>query len=377
MTTGCKNGWQCPLTGSQVEFDARAALLGLTEASVSLEVLSAEAARVALWAQCRPSRHVSIREAAITTRDVLSLARALILPVRSGDGANATIEEVEAQGDDDSPAATITPNRKLLDLLADQGDAQPLAEGRWIPGPLRLIPIIEGQFTLLVGCQPTHELPFDIRRALELFGTFRRITNTHVGLDTPSLATLLHVPLQSLSQWLGPTPPTRDALLEWMRTRELAPLVDGALSVAEAYVPFIDKPQGLRWIPSRNVTRDGRYLLRQRTSWGSPRFTVGEIHRGELITQSSVLPGEHIRRLQYALDWQSRTPTEAQWSPQRGTLILQSELPTRERKLLSMLGTLDTNAEHYYPRRWIHLPQASSGTIEQMLADLGITLIRF
>lgn len=377
MTMGNNNGWQWPLTGSSVAPDARTALLGLVEAPVSLEVLSAEATRIALWAQCRLSRHASIQDAALKTRDVLSLARALLLPFRSEGEAKETIEEDEAQSDDDTLNAKLTPNRQLLDLLADQGDVQPLAEGRWIPGPPRLIPIIEGQFTILVGCLPTHELPLEVHRAVQMFGSFRRVASASSGLDAKELTTLLHIPIQPLPQWLGPKPPTRDALLERMRSTELIPVVNDATSEVEAYVPFIDKPQGFRWTSLRNVNRDGLYLLRQRMSWGSPRFTVGEVRQGKLITQSDALPGQHIRHLQYALDQQAQTPTKAEWSPQRGTLILQSELPACERKFLSTLGTLDTNAEHYYPRRWIHLPQASSGTIERMLADLGITLIRF
>lgn len=377
MTTAHTNGWQWPLTATQVESVARIALLGRAEAAASLEVLSAEAARVALWAQCRHSRHISIEDASITTRDVLSLARALLLPFRSVDEANETIEENVAQSDDDTLNAKLTPNRQLLDLLADQGDVQPLAEGRWIPGPPRLIPIIEGQFTILVGCLPTHELPLEAHREVQMFGSFRRVASASSGMDAKALTTLLHIPIQPLPQWLGPKPPTLDALLERMRSTELISVVNDATSEVEAYVPFIDKPQGFRWTSLRNVKRDGRYLLRQRMSWGSPRFTVGEVRQDELITQSDALPRQHIRRLQYALDQQAQTPTKAEWSPQRETLILQSELPACERKLLSTLGTLDTNAERYYPRRWIHLPQASSGTIERMLADLGITLIRF
>ena len=373
--------WQWPLTGPEVESDIRTALLGHAEALASLEVLSAEAVRVALWARRPPSRHVSIRDAAITTRDALSLARTLLMPFHSIDGANETdnetVEDVEARSDDDTPDATLAPNRRLLDLLADQGDVQPLPKGHWISAPLRLVPIIENQLSLLVGSLPTRELPIDVQAALQLFGTFRRIAYEALDLDTSALAALLQIPVQPLSQWLGPMPPTRDALLDWMRTRELALVVDEASVEVEAYAPFMNNPQGLRWVPSRDVTRDGRYLVRQRMSWGSSRFTVGEIRRGELMAQSSVLPREHIRRLQYALDWEARTPTKAEWSPQCGTLILRSEIPTRERKLLSTLGTLEIKADHYYPRSWMHLPQTSAENIERMLTDLGITLIRF
>ena len=384
-TIGHIHRWQWPLTGPQVESDARTALLGRAEALASLEVLSAEAVRVALWARRPPLCHVSIRDAAITTRDALSLARTLLMPFRTVDGASEivngtireTLEDIKARSDDDTPDATVTPNRRLLDLLADQGDMQPLPKGHWVPAPLRLVPIIENQLSLLVGSLPTRALPIDVQAALQLFGAFRRIAYKALDLDTSALAALLRIPIQPLSQWLGPMPPTRDALLEWMRTRELAPVVDKASFEVEAYAPFVNKPQGLRWVPLRDVTRDGRYLLRRRMSWGSPRFTVGEIRRGELMIQSSIIPGEHIRRLQYALDWEARTPTTAEWSPQRGTLTLQSEIPTRERKLLSTLGTLEANGERYYPRRWTHLPQTSAENIERMLTDLGITLIRF
>ncbi len=208
-----------------------------------------------------------------------------------------------------------------------------------------------------------------------MFGTVRRLDGARLGFDRDAFAALLQAPIQPLNQWLGPTPPTREALLEHMRTTPQT-AVDKDASDTEVYMPDVDKPQGLRWIPLRQTPRDGRYLLRQRTKWGSPHFSVGKIHLGELGAQSDLIPGGDVRRLQYALDWQARMPTNAKWSPQRGTLILESELPARERKLLSMLGTLAVNAEHYYPRRWTQLPVASAEPIEQMLTDLGVNIIR-
>lgn len=379
--TSSPSEWQWPLTARDVASDMRLALLGVAGASASLETISAEAVRIALWAHCRLARQTSLREAAASTRDILTLARSLMAPLAYEEQLPTEQAGSRAPHAEDALTEGASISRDMLDLLAEQGDVQPLPGGRWIPSPLRLVPVVAAEFSLFVGCQPTHELPPDAQRSLQLFGTFRRITHALVeakAFHASIHAALPRTPVQPLAQWLGPTPPTREELLEWMRTTELAPLVDAAGAVGsevEVYAPYVDKPQGLRWLPLRHLTRDGRYLLRLRTPWGGARFAFGEARRGRLIAQSGVLRTEHIRRLRYALDWQEHTPTNAEWSRQRGVLILRSELPARERKLLSALGVLEVTSTQYYPRRWTHLAPASANQIELMLNELGIQTI--
>lgn len=362
--------------------EVRVALLGAIGATASLEVTIAEAARSALWAYCRLSRQTSIDEAAITTRDVLTLARNLVSPLHRNGASSLDTKSVGIQNADDSPDSEISIGRDILDLLAEQGDVQALASGRWIPSPLRLVPISGMPFSLLVGCQPAHELPLEAQRALHFFGTFRRIVVAQVAPDVEMLAASLHILLQPLTQWLGTPPPTRDDLLAWMHAADLAPIAQSQSTAAsspeaEAYAPYVDKPQGLRWTPLRHLGRDGRYLLRQRTSWGDARFTFGEARHGELTAQSGALPRDRIRRLQYALDWQAHMPTRAEWDRQRGVLVLHSEVPARERKLLSALGLLDVQGASYYPRRWIGLPIASAAPVAHLFDDLGIEATTF
>lgn len=371
--------WQWPLTASDIASDARNAFLGAAGASASWETLSAEAVRVALWSQCQFTVQSSLVDVAASTRDILILARSLILPFRHSEpSAGTEPEDAGMQGFDDSTTDEASMSRDVLELLADQGDVQPLAGGRWLPGPLRLVTVVSGRLFLLVGCQPTRSLPTDMQRSLQFCGTFRRVSHVAPALDPNELTTHVNIPLQPLTQWLGPTPLTLPALLDWMHSTQLAALVDSEGAAAagiEIYMPTVDKPQSLRWRPLRNLARDDRYLLRQRTPWGGTRYSFGEVHHGRLTAQSGTIPPDNAHRLRYALDQAARTPTRAEWSPEKGVLVLSSELPSRERKLLAALGTLEVDSTQYYPRRWTHLPPTSASPVERTLTALGIQMI--
>ena len=95
-----------------------------------------------------------------------------------------------------------------------------------------------------------------------------------------------------------------------------------------------------------------------------------------MVRVSAPLQGGDQRRLMYYLDQLAQAPTQARMGPQqdRTLLVLSSELPPAELKLLSALGTLQPNdTGKYYPRRWL-LRSADAELVRQGLENLGITL---
>src|SRR6266700_3731232 len=61
---------------------SKVALLGLYADQASLEALSAEVIRVALWVQSAYRQIASFSDAAVTTRNLLELARTLWIPIQ-------------------------------------------------------------------------------------------------------------------------------------------------------------------------------------------------------------------------------------------------------------------------------------------------------
>ena len=140
----------------------------------------------------------------------------------------------------------------------------------------------------------------------------------------------------------------------------------------EAYVASDDKPQLLRWRAINQVV-NGRYLLKTSTPWGAYQYSIGLISNRMLTNQSVGLWQIDIRRLCYALDKRAGKPTSVRWNEGHRELVLRSELPGRERKFLSSVGTLQENTDgSYYPRRWIIAMDVL--TVLTMLQDLGIQI---
>ena len=144
----------------------------------------------------------------------------------------------------------------------------------------------------------------------------------------------------------------------------------------EVYNASFDEPQWLRWQSPARVANNGRYLLREKTRWGSTSYSVGEIQNRQIKQQSHLLASLDIRRLCYALDADARKPTRVTWKKERGqgVLILSTELPARERKWLATLGQLQPRvSQKYYPRIW-HISVQNEEIVKGFLTQLGIII---
>ncbi len=342
-------------------------LVGLHASQASLEALAAEVIRVALWAHGQKS---SFSEASVTTRRLLELARAIWAPI-----ADATTKEGNAAKDTkyaNEPSRNVEIGRELLDTLAEQGDIFPLSGGRWLPAPLRFVPVTPTHH-LLVGGMPTHLLPHALLRTLRLHGSFRYVEGNAISSLQQGSGSIIQWQFQSLQRWLGSSQ-TLDDLIRYFDGQELLTVAHQNVSETslETYVASDDKPQLLRWRSLDQVT-DGRYLLRTSTPWGVYQYSIGLISNRRLTQQSAGLWQIDIRRLCYALDNRAGKPTSVRWNEVQRELILRSELPGRERKFLSSVGTLQENIDgNYYPRRWIIAMDFSP--VFTMLEDLGIQI---
>jgi hypothetical protein len=323
-------------------------LLGSHAAQASQESLSAEVMRVSLWAQCAYQHDIPVSDAGISTRRLLKSARAIWRPIAAFHQGN--IDWGEELHDNDTEE-TVRLGRTSLEILAGQGDMLELSGGRWLPAPLRFVSITSKQ-RLLVGGMPTRLLPPLMQRTLSLHGNFRYVDG---AVDTSfTQGTAFHIPWQSLENWLGQTQALEE-LVRYFEEIELLPVSHQHVfdTSLEAYNASLNTSQYSRW-QSLNRLKDGHYLLRSSTSWGINRYTIGTVNNYQLTQQSAELQHTEIRRLCYALDQQAGVPTKARWIQRRNLLVLHSELPGRERKFLSTLGTLIENDNgNYYPRQWV------------------------
>ena len=359
--------WQGPLPVHIIAHQVKVMLFGTGIGRVSNEAFRAEAVRAALWALSASKRAESLIGAAATTRQVLTLARSFWTPFQEADQLKMNPTESKQESEEGSEE---TLQRDFLDTLAEQGDLLSLAGGHWLPAPLRLVPITAKRY-LLVGGLPTRHLPNTVLQTLHLYDSFRQVDGEAISGMSPTSSADTAWQYQSLESWLGPSPPTLDMLIQEFHMRELLPVDhhDAGGGFAEAYEAHLDKPQGLRWSSLDHVA-GGCYLLRTSTPWGMRRYSVGEIRNHHLIRESSELRQMDIRRLCYALDRREGVPTRVKWNKTLGTLILKSELPMRERKLLASIGHLQLSEHGYYPRKWVDIQDMRK--VDEILEGLGI-----
>jgi hypothetical protein len=359
------SAWEMRITSATVVAkQIKAALFGLCANQASLEALSAEVIRVSLWVQSAYKEASSFTDASVTTRNLLEQARALWTPIHDAyhnDSATSKIQYSNDKQEDKSESGVpIEIERDLLDAITEQGDMFPLKGGFWLPTPLRFVPLTQTHY-LLVGSMPTHLLPDELLHTLHLHGSFRQINSSTIPALEPASEYSVQWQFQSLESWLGPSPQTLDGLTQAFSALELLPVERQHDLSLKAYVADKNNPQYLRW-QSLDYVSDGRYLLQTSTPWGVRQYSVGYVSNHRLTKQSIELQDFDIRRLCYALDRQAGNPTNATFDKERGELILYSELPGRERKLLSTLGNLQENKEHYYPRRWINIQPGFQAT---------------
>jgi hypothetical protein len=363
--------WEGPLPLQKVATQLKATLFGPIEKQVTSEALRAEVIRVTLWEQSVLSRPRTVSDASITTQQLLSRARTLWTPLHLAMQQVTSSQSADGEDREQQPEEEEL-NRQTLDTLAEQGDLLALPQGRWLPAPLRLVPITS-ELYLLVGALPSSLLPSPVLQSLHLHGCFRRVER-RVIQTVSQFDEYECWQFQTQESWLGAPPPKQAELLERFRDTELYPVAQqSATESLEAYVASINKPQGLRWRSSIHVPEDGRYLLRNRTPWGKIFYSIGEIQKRQIKRQSQMQESFDIRRLCYALDSDARVPTRARWDREQGILTLKSELPARERKYLATFGHLQKNNQYYYPRIWKIAAQHEI-EIKELLSHLGVLI---
>jgi hypothetical protein len=326
--------WEGPLEPAHVASRLTAMLFGHRPGRIPPDALRAELLRAALWelSVVRPSG--AMLDAAATTHQVLGRARALweplegtlwTAPQHQRDGEARLVEE-ENDG----------LNRAFLDMLAEDGDVLTLGRGRWLPAPLRLVPLSDTLY-VLVGGLPTALLPEPIRQDLRFHGHFRQIAR---GAIPATLAPHQddHWQFQTQESWLGTLPPPGPELVEQFARQELTPVLRNDSPSLEAYVARLDQPLEWRWRSLEQVP-DDRYLLRNTGSWGQGRYSIGEVRGHNLLKQGQIPPFIELRRLVHALATAAGAPARARWEHSGTILSLSSALPARERKKLAVLAS--------------------------------------
>lgn len=370
MPTQNSSSWEGPLQSSEVVNQIKIALLGTNAHSASSEALRADALRTVVWALNVLKQDPLHSGTTASTRRVLAQARAMWMPY-----FEASTGHLVQQSEPEEDAEETVPERDALEALEEQGDVFSLPGGYWLPAPLRLVHLNEMQY-LLVGGLPTHLLPQTILHAACFRGSFRQINIEKSSLEAlPTSTYIAKWQFQALHNWLGPSPPPLERILQDFYNRELFMVIyqDIANQLCEVYAAYLDKPQAQRWV-SLDIVQDGRFLLRTRTLWGLKQYSIGVVQSHRLVLQSSQLHAMEIRRLCYALDYKVNTPTSVVWERTSGRLILRSELPARERKQMAAIGSLYVPQKAYYPREWIGISRLHVDIVEALLKQLEIRI---
>ncbi len=356
--------WEGPLSTREVAWQLTEALVGAQSQSreLSEEVLRAEVLRVAIWEQSVLTQPHSLEQATVSTQRLLRRARFLWQPILSDFNKMKSSEGTFAEDG---------LSRQTLESLAEQGDLLSLEKGRWLPAPLRLVPLSQDRY-LLVGGIPASLLARTIFQKLYLHGSFRQLDASLAQKHLPFDGSAEPWQFQTQESWLGDSPLSFDELLR--RFLEVPLLPQTTQYNTEVYIPLFGKPQSNRWLPLDRISERGRYLLRSQKRWGQRFYTIGYIENGQIKEQSQDLESWDVRRLCYALDDNAQAPTCVKWNRRDGVLTLYSELPGRERKRLALLGTLQANGTNlYYPRLWRIQPRYEQN-MKKVLRDIAIVI---
>jgi len=211
-------------------------------------------------------------------------------------------------------------------------------------------------------------LPLELSSKLEHSGVFRRTTGE-------SLTRALGLPTESRASWMGESPTDLHA---WTRKtfegkyeayRDAGQYIH--VYAPERFSP--STPQAIRWVEKLDKL-SGRYLCREDLPFGLKRYLGAEISGGKL-TRIKALRCEDFRRLLYGLDSLAEKAVTVEEDDRHGetALVLKSELPRPERRLLAALGKLTVAEDSYYPRTW-RFPAQYASEVRSRLVALGIQI---
>lgn len=257
--------------------------------------------------------------------------------------------------------------RNTLDELGQVGDLVELPGGYWHPAAVREVAVATPHDdVLLVGGVPTSALPEYLRDSVTSRRAFRWMRR---GLAVERLGA--HV--EELAIWLG---------------RPSASLVEWGQEILQSDIPETnDAPEARYYVPDgkpawaaqRHRWQDkvpsatGRYLADFTGLFGVRQYRIAEVRDGRTRRLGAVLmPGES-RRLMYAIDALAHNPVSVELLREGAetVVVLRSELPGPELRLLGALGTLETPRDHYYPRRW-RLPRERESVVRDALSELHV-----
>ncbi len=262
--------------------------------------------------------------------------------------------------------------RGRLEDLAEAGDLVWMDEGRWLPAPVRQVPLgARREGALLVGGVPTSSLPREMSANLLPHGAYRQLRSVAAFSD-------LALPSEPLEAW---TQAPAEPLKAWGEGILNAPLPDYREpqrdeSAFRLYLPSKARPgstQLRRW-SERVGGISGRYLAERSRVFGAREYRVVEVSNGRVVKSGNVLAPGEAARLRYALDALSGNPTRVSWHEDRDGVIvtLWSSIPRPEQRLLAALGSLETS-ERPYPRRW-HFARADASVVRARLEALAVAI---
>ena len=315
----------------------------------------AEALRLALWSNWQQS------EQPVYVTRLLNAAERLLVPWQSQNSQ----EDTELR-------ETL---RLVLEELELVGDVASLPGGHWVPAPLRLVEMADVERTLILGGLPTRYMPGKLRLALSRTG-ISRLASCEMIRGTPELA---HIGMVAEREWLRMP---EDDLSPWAQQLLAAAVLEPAGNlIVEVYAPAHTSKrssQYFRWIQPSRAMQDGRYLARSRMRRGSLTHYIILLERGSVVAAAN-LPsdGGAIRRLMYGLDLLAANPVQVkvQGSEVQSCIVIESDLPLAEQRLLLAFGREEVRQDgKYYPRRWTVPPQYMP-RVEKALRDLGIRIV--
>jgi len=270
--------------------------------------------------------------------------------------------------------------REALDELEATGCAVHLGDGRWQPGCAYLVsvPHTTGEH-LLIGGLPTGMIPLALRKGIVPKGALRRVSLT-AALQTWFLDDL-QVPVMPWNTWLNHP---AGSLENWGMTILREPLQDyqpeDGRGAFEIYFPLSDQAhQFFRWQPLQHPCSipDGVYLARRSRVYGAKEYKLIQLTRGGITKVGQILLGDEHRRLMYFLDYLGKKQTVVRIAadpPHSFRVLVGSELPISEGRLLRALGRLEANPDgSRFPQRWI-VPENNADLVRSALRALHITI---
>lgn len=335
----------------------------------------AEALRTSLWALSRCG------EESVTTTKILNAAARLVLPISrtqsEGSRPSPRAENSHGQSSGATPDETVRDHLRLaLEELEAIGDLAPLPYGRWLPAPIRVVPLRAAGWWLLVGGHPTMLFPGRIANSIMHNGVARLLQQapSDFGISLPEQQTTdwCRMPIEQLTEW------TERKLTE----AQLSPYEgDGEF---EIYAPVQQQTRPARsrtltrcqrWHRSGQILPDGRYLVRLVGRSGSKLYAIGQITNGVLSATGPIENGfGNVRRLMYGIDAIFGCPRPVVILPERSNWKFRvwTPFPPGEHRLvMAMSRDCIVSDGRDYPREWV-VPSELAPEVVQALRRLCV-----